>query len=99
MGEYKNSYVLKEQRTKKLILAKYKCEACGDVATKTHHKNRDKSDHRIENLFAICNKCHLKVHRNDGKPYAPSQKTMSKTIIISPYEVCLLHDNETNPKV
>jgi 5-methylcytosine-specific restriction endonuclease McrA len=38
------------------------CESCGAPATDVHHKNKNKSDHRLSNLQALCSRCHLIRH-------------------------------------
>jgi len=40
------------------------CERCGAVACEVHHKKFKSrgGDDRIENLMAVCRKCHAKEH-------------------------------------
>ncbi len=47
------------------------CERCeGQGKTKqtevVHHINEDPKDNRMENLESLCNRCHLKTHREPG---------------------------------
>jgi len=67
ISEYPNHYELKINQTKLLKSKNYKCEDCGNPAKYTHHKNRDKSDHSIENLKVLCSKCHPKYHKDTKK--------------------------------
>lgn len=67
ISEYSNHCKLKKNRTKLLKIKNYKCEDCGGFAKYTHHKNRDKSDHSIENLKVLCSKCHPKYHKGTKK--------------------------------
>jgi 5-methylcytosine-specific restriction endonuclease McrA len=67
-SEYPNHALFKRQRIIKLKLVKGKCEGCGGKAKIVHHINKNKSDHRIENLVALCFNCHAKKHDNLGKP-------------------------------
>ena len=64
VSQYPNHCELKKNRIKALNIKNYKCEDCGEPAKYTHHKNRDKSDHSIENLKVLCRKCHSKYHNN-----------------------------------
>jgi hypothetical protein len=42
------------------------CWLCGSAESlHTHHKNRDASDHRLENLVVLCETCHCSVHFNE----------------------------------
>ena len=45
------------------------CERCGHDGSESrldvHHKNRDKHDHRLENLEILCHHCHMIEHRNE----------------------------------
>jgi len=47
------------------------CEACGHDGSKSrlevHHKNRDKHDHRLENLIVLCHRCHMQEHAAAGE--------------------------------
>jgi hypothetical protein len=42
------------------------CWLCGSREyLHTHHKNRDSSDNRLENLVVLCETCHCSVHFNE----------------------------------
>jgi len=58
VAEYPNHSLMKKLRLKKLKRAKYRCQICGGKATEIHHKNKNKSDQRLENYIAVCHKCH-----------------------------------------
>jgi len=65
-SEYLNHAELKRMRVKVLERAKGKCEICGKPAKIIHHINGDKSNHSINNLIALCNDCHVPLHREDS---------------------------------
>ena len=45
------------------------CERCQHDGSESrlgcHHQNRDKHDHRLENLEILCHRCHMHEHRNE----------------------------------
>lgn len=46
------------------------CERCGFAIheiLEIHHKNRNRSDNRLENLELVCPNCHAKEHVLKGK--------------------------------
>ena len=51
--------------------SRYKCDLCSVDCSKhteltdTHHKNRDKSDCRDDNLQCLCKLCHAKQPRHE----------------------------------
>lgn len=98
-SEYKDHYTLKKQRKKKLQLVNYKCELCGGKAYQTHHKNKNRSDHRIENLLALCSKCHGLKHRGEKRnskwrqKYGFTQAELVKKLGLSLYRVGIMHFN------
>lgn len=59
-SEYKNHYLMKWARKFKLEAANNVCELCGGLATEIHHKDKSKDNHNINNLMALCHKCHMK---------------------------------------
>ena len=48
-----------------------RCERCGhdgsDSHLGVHHQNRDKHDHRLENLEILCHRCHMQDHAARGE--------------------------------
>lgn len=48
------------------------CQVCRDAPyEETHHVNMDHEDHRMENLLAVCRKCHKRLHAaHSGYPKA-----------------------------
>jgi len=46
-----------------------KCERCKHDGSQSrlgvHHRNRDKHDHRLENLEVLCHRCHMQEHRDE----------------------------------
>jgi len=47
------------------------CERCNhdgsESRLRVHHKNRDKHDHRLENLEILCHRCHMQEHATAGE--------------------------------
>ena len=46
-----------------------KCEICGESQKRIliHHKDKNRKNNEINNLIAVCDKCHSKIHFPDGK--------------------------------
>lgn len=63
-AEYPNHSLLKRLRLEVLASVKYRCQDCGKGATLTHHIDRDKSNHTLENLRALCTRCHCRYHKD-----------------------------------
>ena len=61
-SDYPDHYLMKINRMKKLQMTKCKCEICGERAEQIHHIDGTKKNHAIENLMAICHKCHGVLH-------------------------------------
>jgi hypothetical protein len=61
VAEYPNHYLMKKNRL--IILLHHPiCEICKKKpATEVHHKNGDKSDHRLSNFKASCHSCNSKI--------------------------------------
>jgi len=64
-SDYPNHAELKKARLEVLKRTKGKCEICGKPAKLIHHMNGDKSNHNINNLMAVCSKCHSILHHDD----------------------------------
>ena len=60
--EYPNHTLLKKNRFLKLQQQKGRCEVCKEKAHKIHHKDEDKSNHDMDNLAVVCNRCHGVLH-------------------------------------
>ena len=58
--EYPNHYLMKKNRLI-ILMNNPKCEVCGKTATCIHHRNGDKSDHRLENLMPSCHRCNARI--------------------------------------
>ena len=99
VSEYADHYTLKKQRKKKLQLVIHKCELCGGKAKLTHHKNKDRSDHRIENLLALCYKCHGVKHRGEKRNskwrqlYGFNKEELAIKLNLSEYRLGIMHFN------
>jgi len=65
-SEYPNHSELKKARIEILKNSKGKCEICGKPAKIVHHIDGDKSNHNIDNLMAVCLKCHKPLHSEDS---------------------------------
>ena len=61
---YPNHYELKLIRKEKMASVKDTCEDCGKPAKYIHHKDHSKTNHSIDNLLALCGKCHARYHSN-----------------------------------
>jgi 5-methylcytosine-specific restriction endonuclease McrA len=58
VSPYPNHSLMKKNRLIVLINNPI-CEICGKTqAQQIHHKNRDRSDHRLSNLMGVCCSCH-----------------------------------------
>ncbi len=70
VSEYINHYVFKKARLQKLKQVAYKCEECGVTTRYVHHLDGSKSNHSLENLKALCSKCHIGIYHSDkmGRP-------------------------------
>ena len=65
-SEYPNHAEFKRARIVVLKNYKGKCEICGEPAKLVHHIDGDKSNHDINNLMAVCLKCHEPLHCDDN---------------------------------
>lgn len=60
--DYPNHRTLQKNRLIKFEQVGGHCEICNKKATKAHHKDGSKDNHVVENLLAVCNKCHGLLH-------------------------------------
>ncbi len=63
---YPNHAELKRARIEVLKKSKGRCEICGKIAKIVHHIDGNKSNHSIDNLMAVCTKCHVPLHNDDN---------------------------------
>ena len=63
--KYPNHRFLQKQRLIKLKSVNYKCEECDKPAVLTHHLDGTKTNHSLENLKALCVKCHISIYHKD----------------------------------
>lgn len=63
--DYENHYQMKKNRLKALEATEYKCAICGGDADRVHHKDGSKSNHAVDNLLPVCNRCHMMIHAAD----------------------------------
>ncbi len=67
---YKNFGIKRFNKKEKKELNKKKiCEICRQPAINFHHKDRDNDNDSIENLLAVCKKCHYELHRGEKRIY------------------------------
>ena len=67
-----------------------KCERCGcedSMMLELHHKNRNHTDNRLENLEILCASCHTKEHRENDYLY-PKYIYKKERIKRDHYAVC-----------
>jgi len=61
-SEYPNHRQMQKNRLIKLKETGGKCEVCGEDAFCIHHIDEQKDNHSLENLAALCYKCHNVFH-------------------------------------
>ena len=95
---YPNHHILKRQRLVKLERVHGQCQLCGDHAEITHHIDGCKGNHNLDNLLALCTKCHGAIEtgrQNQRGPYLRKyglrQKDIVKLLGISSGKVSFLH--------
>ena len=62
---YPHHHLMKKNRVIKLQQTKGECEICGKSAQVVHHIDDSKDNHSLENLLAVCCKCHRALHHPD----------------------------------
>ena len=67
---YKNPREHKRQCKIKMEMENNICEDCGEEAKEVHHIDKTKHNHQIDNLKALCFKCHRTYHRGPYKMIA-----------------------------
>ncbi len=69
MGYYEYRWTKELAQNRKLAFerANYKCEICGEAAEEIHHKDNSKVDHSLDNLQALCCKCHREITYKNNK--------------------------------
>lgn len=73
VSEYTNHYLMKKNRLI-ILLNNPICEICKkEQAQQVHHKDNSKDNHGLNNLMAICTKCHANIHHT-GNNYAKKTK-------------------------
>ncbi|NLV18380.1 MAG: hypothetical protein GXY51_02695 [Bacteroidetes bacterium] len=66
-SQYPNHADFKRARIEVLKRTKGKCEICGEPAMIVHHIDGNKNNHELNNLLAVCRKCHEPLHNTDGE--------------------------------
>lgn len=62
-SQYKNHSKMKRNRKIRFEQVDYICEKCGnDQVAKIYHKDRDNTNHEIDNLMAVCQGCFWDIH-------------------------------------
>ena len=68
---YKNYSRLKQARIIALERFNWNCALCGKETKCIHHLDGTKSNHKIDNLLPVCQKCHLGFfHSADNKIFS-----------------------------
>jgi transcriptional regulator with XRE-family HTH domain len=62
---YERSSEFVTAKRKVLARSKYLCEDCGKDAEAVHHIDLSKDNHSLDNLIALCRKCHGKAHTRE----------------------------------
>jgi len=65
-SQYPNHVEFKKARIEVLQNSKGRCEICGKPAKIVHHIDGNKINHNIDNLIALCFKCHELLHIDDN---------------------------------
>jgi DNA-binding Xre family transcriptional regulator len=65
--EYRRTKELAQNRKLAFERSNYKCEICGEAAEEIHHKDNSKEDHSLDNLQALCCKCHREITYKNNK--------------------------------
>ncbi len=77
-SEYMNSKKWEDLRRKALQRADYKCELCGSPYKAVHHiryPKKYREDH-VDNLIAVCERCHAKLHGIRDEAIIPDNGTL-----------------------
>lgn len=80
---YPDHYLMKQNRLIRFSQVNYKCELCGTKAKYIHHKDLAKDNHAIENLQALCVKCHNSIHKGRPRKYPQEWYDTAKKIGVS----------------
>ena len=63
--KYPQQYLMRKNRIIKLQSVKCRCEICHSHAQLIHHIDRSLDNHSLDNLLAVCAKCHRALHHPD----------------------------------
>jgi cytochrome c2 len=77
VSEYKDHSTLKRHRLIILEKATYKCSECNKKATVVHHLDGSKDNHSLENLMALCQKCHTGIYHKGSNGRKPKYGKIS----------------------
>lgn len=64
---YPKQKLMIKNRLIKIEQTKGKCERCPKKGKKVHHIDFSKTNHNLENLLWLCNKCHGQLHQGRKK--------------------------------
>jgi hypothetical protein len=67
VSDYPNQRQMRKNRKLKIEQEKGKCEVCKHEARIVHHLDGIKSNHEIDNLKLLCDKCHKQFHPRHKK--------------------------------
>lgn len=85
---YENHHLMKKNRLIKIKQQKKgKCEICGGNGKHVHHKDDNKTNHSLDNLILLCQKCHGRLHKGRKnstsiwiRRYGFTQETLCKKL-------------------
>lgn len=78
---YPNHSAMKKVRLQKLRDVCFKCEVCGGIADRVHHKDLYRSNHSYDNLLAVCQKCHLTTFHKGERVKSSLSKIYGETLV------------------
>jgi hypothetical protein len=96
--KYENYHIMERHREIKRFLTGGKCEDCGKRGCLIHHIDKTRYNHEVENLRFLCQKCHMKYHKQDmvyhskyKLLYGKSMDEISTEFSVSYHNIYKLH--------
>lgn len=66
-----------------ILMQNPKCEICKKQTKHIHHKDKSRNNHTLNNLMAVCPKCHTNLHSKFYQQYGLSLSEMSNKYKLS----------------